>query len=269
MDNKFELLRILRNKSGAGVTDCKKAIEEAGDDIDKAVEILRKKGIARAVKRSEREASQGIIKVAVSANAKTGYILAINAETDFVVRSEKFQAFADRLINLAEEKGPKNLAELLSLDFGQGTVKEGLDGLSGVIGEKLEIKKYEVLNSDGTVAGYSHLAGKVGVLVALAKAGQQALAHEMAMQVAAANPKYIKPEDVPAEDLAKEKEIYRAQLLKEGKPEKMIDKIMAGKLAKYYEEICLVKQEYIKDDAKKVQDILGAVRVEKFARYSL
>jgi elongation factor Ts len=149
------------------------------------------------------------------------------------------------------------------------TIKDNLDSLSGIIGEKLDIKKYEIFSSAGTVAVYSHMGGRIGVLVALDKEGQSDIAYDVAMQIAAANPKYIYPEDVLEAELNKEKEIYREQLLKEGKPENMIDKIMQGKIAKFYEEVCLVKQEYIKDDKKKVQDILGGVKVEKFIRYSL
>lgn len=267
--NNMETLKLLRERSGAGMVDCKKALDEAGGDIEKAIEILRKKGIAKAAKRSERETREGAIKMAVSEDNKIGYILEINAETDFVVRSEKFQALADQVINLAKEKKPKSLAELMSLSLGQSTVKDNLDSLSGIIGEKLEIKRYDSLSSGGTVASYSHMGGKIGVLVALDKAGQKDLAYAIAMQTAAFNPRYIKPEDVLAEELAKEKEIYKAQLLQEGKPEKMLDKIMIGKLNKFYEEVCLVKQEYIKDDKKKVQDVLGEVKVEKFIRYSL
>ncbi|MDD4271781.1 MAG: translation elongation factor Ts [Patescibacteria group bacterium] len=265
----MEKLKILREKTGAGIADCKVALEESGGDIDKAVEILRKKGIAKAAKRSDREAGEGVVKVALSGDAKTGYIVGINAETDFVVRSEKFQDFTEKVMRLIMEKQPKDLAELLSLDIGDGTVKENLDGLSGVIGEKLDIKRYEMLKSAGTVAAYSHLAGRIGVLAALDKEGQSDIAYDVAMQIAAANPKYILPEDVAIDELNKEKEIYKEQLLKEGKPENMIDKIMQGKLAKFYEEVCLVKQEYIKDDSKKVEDILGDVKVEKFIRYSL
>jgi elongation factor Ts len=251
------------------MVDCKKALEETGGDIDKAAEVLRKKGMAKAAKRNDREASEGVIKVALSADTKTGYIMQINVETDFVVRNERFQEFAERVMKLIMEKQPKNLAELMSLNFDGGTVKDNLDSLSGIIGEKLDIKKYEMLNSTGTLAVYSHLAGKIGALAALDKEGQSDIAYEIAMQVAAANPRFIKPEDVPAEEIAKEKEIYKAQLAKEGKPENMIDKIIAGKLNKLYEETCLVKQQYIKDDGKKVQDILGGAKVEKFIRYSL
>jgi len=265
----MEKLKILREKTGAGMGDCQAALAEAGGEIDQAAEILRKKGIAKAAKRSDREAREGLVKLAVSDNAKTGYIVEINAETDFVVRSEKFQNFAAKILDLITVKQPKDLAELMSLNFDGGTVKENLDSLSGVIGEKLDVKRYGKLTSDGTVAAYSHLGGKIGVLVALDKEGQSDIAYEAAMQVAAANPKYIAPADVAAEEIAKEKEIYREQLLKEGKPENLIEKITAGKLEKFYEKICLLKQEYIKDDKKRVEDILGGVKVEKFIRYSL
>ncbi|MDP2708620.1 MAG: translation elongation factor Ts [bacterium] len=265
----MEKLKLLRDKTGAGMVDCKKALEEAGGDIDRAVEILRKKGIAKAAKRSGREAGEGIIKVAVSDDAKSGYIVEINAETDFVVRSEKFQEFSAKLTDAIISKQPKDLAELMSLSFGGGTVKENLEALSGVIGEKLDIKRYDLLSSAGTVGAYSHPGGKIGVLVALDKEGQSDLAYDAAMQVAAANPKCVSPEELPVEEVNKEKEIYRDQLIKEGKPEEMIDKIMPGKLAKFYEEVCLLKQEYIKDDSKRVEDILAGVKVEKFIRYSL
>ncbi|MBI4779396.1 translation elongation factor Ts [Candidatus Falkowbacteria bacterium] len=230
----MENIKILRDKTGAGMVDCKKALDEAGGDINKAVEILRKKGIAKAAKRSDREAGEGIVKVALSGDAKTGYIFEINAETDFVVISEKFQEFAEKVMQVIMEKQPKDLDELMSLNIGANTVKENLDNLSGIIGEKLDIKRYERLNTTGTIAVYSHLAGKIGVLAALNKEGQSDIAYDIAMQIAAANPKYIYPEDVLAEEINKEKEIYKAQLLKEGKPEEMIDKIMQGKLAKFY-----------------------------------
>src|SRR3989338_4191426 len=138
----MEKLKLLRDKTGAGIADCKMALDEAGGEIDKKIEILRKKGIAKAAKRSDREAGEGVVKVALSGDAKTGYIVEINAETDFVVRSEKFQEFAEQVMKLIREKQPKNLAELMALNIDGGTVKDNLDSLSGVIGEKLDIKKY-------------------------------------------------------------------------------------------------------------------------------
>ncbi len=264
----MEKIKILREKTGVGIVDCKLALEEAGGNMEKAIEILRKKGIAKAAKRSDREAQEGVIKLAVI-DDKKGLMVGINAETDFVVRSEKFQQFTNKLINLIKEKQPKDLEELMILNLENASVKETSDNLSGVIGEKLDIKRYDILVSNGTVAGYSHTGGKVGVLVSLDKTGKNELAHEIAMQIAAANPKYITPEQVPAEEVTKEKEIYREQLKKESKPENIIEKIINGKINKYYEEVCLVKQEFIKDETKRVSDILGEVKVESFIRYSL
>lgn len=265
----MENIKILRDKTGAGMADCKRALDESAGDIEKAVEILRKKGIAKAAKRNDRDANEGVIKTAVSDDSKTGYIVEINSETDFAARSEKFQEFAEKIIELIKAERPKMLDELMNLNFGAGTVKEGLGALSGVIGEKLDIKKYDILHSAGTVACYSHAGGKIGVLAALDKPDQNALAYDMAMQIAAANPKYVNPEDVPEDEIGKEKEIYRVQLLREGKPESMIDKIMQGKLEKFYQEVCLAKQEYIKDESRKVENVLGGAKVEKFLRYGL
>lgn len=267
--NSMNLIKELREKTGAGISDCKKALEEAGNDLEKAVEILRKKGIAKAAKRSDRETGEGVIKVSTSDDNKIGFILEVNAETDFVIRSERFQNFAEQVLALAKENKPQDKDGLMALPLDGMTVKESLDNLSGVIGEKLDIKRYEILPASGTVVGYSHMGGKIGVLVALDKEGQADLARDIAMQVAAANPKYLDPSQVPAEELNKEKEIYAEQLKKEGKPENIIEKIMEGKINKYYEEVCLIKQEYIKDDKKRVEQVLGDVKVEKFIRYSI
>ncbi len=264
----MEKIKQLRDKTGAGIVDCKKALEDAGGDIEKAVEILRKKGIAKAAKRGDRAVCEGIIKIAVNKESNEGYIVEVNAETDFVVRNEKFQQFAEKILELAKNKKPKNKEELLALEMENGTVRENLDSLSGVIGEKLDIGRCDFISAK-TVAAYSHMGGRIGALIALDKENESELARDIAMQVAASDPKYIYPEDVAKEEIEKEKEIYRVQLLKEGKPEQIIDKILPGKLDKYFGKICLVKQEYIKDDKKTVQDILKGVKVEKFIRYSL
>jgi elongation factor Ts len=268
IEKNMEKIKILREKTGAGMVDCKKALDEAGDDIEKAVEILRKKGITKAAKREDRKTSEGIIKVAVNDEGTEGYIVEVNSETDFVARNEQFQNYVNNVMELIIAKTPNNLEELLNSPMESETVKEVLDHLSGVIGEKLKLKRFDVLKGS-TVSAYSHLGGKIGVLVSLDKIAQDDLAYEMAMQIAASNPKYIKPEDVDPAELAKEKEIYKEQLSKEGKPEVIIEKIMAGKVNKYYEDVCLNKQEYIKDDKQKVEQILGGINIEKFIRYSL
>lgn len=264
----MEQIKALREKTGAGMVDCKKALDESGGDLEKAVEILRKKGIAKAGKRTDREASEGLVLVAVNADHTEGYILEVNSETDFVSRNDKFQEFAKATLELVKTNKPTDLDALLTLSLNGLSVKDTLDSLSGTIGEKLSIKGFAILGG-ATVSSYSHLGGRIGVLVSLSEAGKSELATDIAMQVAAANPKYLAPTEVPAEEIAKEKEIYREQLLKEGKPEQMIEKIAEGKINKYYSEVCLLKQEFIKDDKKTVEGILGGAQIEKFVRYSL
>ncbi len=264
----MELIKQLREMTGAGMVDCQKALKEADNNLEKAVEILRKKGIAKAAKRTDRDTNEGVVKVGVNADKTEAYILEVNSETDFVSRNEKFQAFADSVMELIKTKKPANLEALLGSPLTTGSVQEDLDSLSGTIGEKLGIKRFDIITG-ATVAAYSHLGGKMGVLIALDAAGKEDLAADLAMQVAAANPRYILPSEVDPAEMAKEKEIYKEQLLKEGKPEAMVEKIVEGKAGKYYSEVCLVEQEYIKDDKKKVKDILGGTNVLKFVRFSL
>lgn len=264
----MELIKQLREITGAGMVDCKKALDESANDLEKAVELLRKKGIAKAAKRTDRETNEGVVKVAVDEEGKNAYIFALTSETDFVARNEKFQDFANSLMKLAMQNKIDNLESLLSLPMSNASVKEDLDILSGTIGEKMELSKFAHL-SGSSLAAYSHLGGKIGVIVALDKEDQSELASEIAMQVAATNPKYLEPSEVKAEDLEKEKDIYREQLLKEGKPADMVEKILTGKMAKYYSEVCLVEQEFIKDDKKKVKDLLKDAKIVGYVRFSL
>lgn len=264
----MELIKQLREMTGAGMVDCQKALKEADNNLEKAVEILRKKGIAKAAKRTDRDTNEGVVKVSVNAEKNEAYILEINSETDFVSRNDKFQGFADSVMELIKAQKPASLEALLGLKLSTGSVQEDLDSLSGTIGEKLSVKRFEIL-SGASVAAYSHLGGKMGVLVALDTEGKSDLAADLAMQVAASNPKYILPSEVDPTEMAKEREIYKELLIKEGKPEAMVEKIVDGKAGKYYSEVCLTEQEYIKDDKKKVKDILGGASVIKFVRFSL
>ena len=266
----METIKILRKKSGAGMVACKTALEEAGGDIEKAMELLRKQGIAKAAKRTDRDANEGIVKIAVNTNNKKGWVLEMNSETDFVAKNEQFVNFANKVLTLAQAQEPQNKEDLVNLKLENGaTIQEELDNLSGTIGEKLVINNYGFLSSTGTVAGYSHAGGKIGALVAISASDSVALGTDIAMQVAAANPQYITPEEVPAEIVEQEKSVYREQLSKEGKPAEIVEKILDGKIAKFFEEICLVKQEYIKDDKQKIENILGDATVEKFFRFGL
>ena len=264
----MELIKKLRERTGAGMVDCKKALDEAGGDLEKAVEILRKSGIAKAAKREGREASQGIIKVAVNDDQTEGYMIELNSETDFVAKNSDFQALADKILATVIKDKPTDLEALLALPADNGTIKDSVDHLSGVIGEKINLKHFAILTG-ATVGAYLHAGGSVGVLVSLDQADKADLAREVAMQIAASNPKCISPAEVPTEDLEKEKAVYREQLKQEGKPEEMIEKILGGKVNKYYEEVCLLKQEYIKDDKQKVEQMLAGVGVVKFIRFGL
>lgn len=264
----MELIKELREMTGAGMVDCKKALDESANDLEKAVELLRKKGIAKAAKRTDRETNEGVVKVAVDETGKNAYIFALTSETDFVSRNDKFQAFAASLMELVIKHKPESLEALLALPRSTASVKEDLDILSGTIGEKMELAKFAHL-SGASLAAYSHLGAKIGVIVALDKEGATELAAEIAMQVAATNPKYLESSEVKPEDLEKEKDIYREQLLKEGKPAEMLEKILIGKMAKYYGEVCLVEQEFIKDDKKKVKDLLGDAKILGYIRFAL
>lgn len=264
----MENIKQLREMTGAGMVDCKKALDEAAGDLEKAVEILRKKGIAKAAKRTDRETNEGIIIVGTNSEATEAYMVEVNSETDFVSRNEKFQEFGQNVLGIIKNNKPASLEELLALPYESSNVQETLENLSGVIGEKLAIKRLAIVSGE-SVAAYSHLGGRMGVLVALDQAAKNDLAMDIAMQVAAANPKYLVPAEVSTEELDKEKEIARELLLKEGKPAEMVDKILEGKMGKYYSEVCLTEQEYIKDDKKKVKDILGGVSITKFVRFSL
>lgn len=264
----MELIKQLREMTGAGMVDCQKALKEANNDLNLAVEILRKKGIAKAAKRTDRDTNEGVVKVSLNAEGNEGYILELNSETDFVSRNDKFQSFAESAIGLLKENRSEDLKALLALRMQDMTVEETLANLSGTIGEKMAIKRFDIIKG-ATVAAYSHLGGRMGVLVALDQADKKELAMDIAMQVAAANPKYLVPAEVEALEMEKEKEIYKELLLKEGKPAEMVDKIVLGKMGKYYSEVCLTEQEFIKDDKKKIKDILGGANILKFVRYSL
>lgn len=264
----MELIKELRERSGAGMMDCKKALEESNNDLEAALDLLRKKGITKAAKREGREAKEGVIALAVNAAGNEGYMVEINSETDFVAKNEKFRALAEEILEIVKTKKPADLEALLALSMGKMTVKESIDSLSGVIGEKLGLKRFAIVTG-ATVTGYSHMGGKMGVLLALDIKGKGDLAMDVAMQVAAANPSYITPAEVPMAELDKEKEIEREVLTKSGKPANMIEKILEGKINKYFESNCLIKQEYIKDDSQKVEQVLNGAKVTSFKRFSL
>lgn len=249
----------LRDQTGAGIGDCKKAIEEAGGDIDKAMEILRKKGEAKAAKKADRATKEGI--VAISSQEDKIAVTALACETDFVSRNEDFIAAAEIM--------PQKLLELGQDSFKIWSDEFIKNELIVKIGENLQISYSKIFTGD-ILGSYIHSNKKVGAVVVLV-GGNQDLANDLAMQVVAMSPQYIKSADIPTEIIEKEKDIYREQLKNEGKPEQIWDKIIEGKLNKYYEEVCLVNQLFIKDEDKKINDLLSeaGATVQDFAKFQV
>jgi len=252
----LKLISQLRDKTGAGLGDCKAALEEAGGDLDKALEIMRKKGEVKAAKKSDRTTKEGIVSISEAGNKIA--VTALACETDFVSRGEDFQKAAaemsEKLLNSSEE------------EFKAWT-DTAIKDLVLKIGENIQLTASGVF--EGAVVGrYVHSNKKVAG-VAVLSGGEQEIANDIAMQIAAMSPKWLNPEVVDAEVLAKEKEIYREQLKGEGKPEAMFDKIIEGKLAKFYEENCLVNQVFIKDDSQKIKNLLGDNQITAWAKFQL
>lgn len=279
-----EMVRELREKTGAGMMDCKRALAEAGGSMEQAIDGLRKKGLAAAAKKASRIASEGT--VAAHVDAASGVLVEVNCETDFVAKTDDFQGFVREVAQLVHAKAPKDIDAALALPAEGGTLADRLTGKVAKIGEKISFRRFARFALPAGVKGalvpYIHAGGKIGVLVELHGAGADnaefaALAKDLAMQVAAANPSYIGRENVPADVIAREKAIYREQALAAGKPEKILDKISEGKLEKYYGDFCLVEQPFIKDPDRKVKDLLKAmaakigtaVTVASFARYQV
>lgn len=256
--SQIDLIKKLRQDTGAGLLDVKNALSEAGDDPEKALEILRKSGALKAQKKSARPTSEGLIALKVSDDHKKGSLIQINCETDFVAKNEIFINFVSELSNINFKTGQA-----------ENEFNSKKEDLILKIGENITFTRAEVLEG-AYVSNYLHTNKKVGALVSFTSELDEETAHNIAMHVTALNPNYLKPEDVPTEVLEKEKEIYRVQLKAEGKPDEIIEKILPGKLAKFFEETCLLKQPFIKDDKKKVEQLLPKdIEVVKFIRYSL
>lgn len=252
------MVNELRQKTGAGMMDCKKALVEAEGDIQKAIEILRKKGASVAAKRAEKTAGEGLIITKISDDNKLGAIAEINCETDFVANSADFKSFADEVINTIISEKPSDVDNLLS----KSSLKDKLNDVMGKVGEKTEISRFKVENaSDGFLVDYVHPGSKLGVLVKFensnnAQNGLTEIGKDIAMQIAAMNPICVYREEVPKEVIEKEIEIYKEVSRKEGKPENILEKIAQGKLNKFYQENCLFEQAFIKDNSKTVGDLI-------------
>ncbi len=282
-----QMVKELREMTQAGMMDCKKALIEADGEIEKAVEWLREKGLAAAAKKSGRIAAEGMVDGYVSADVKTGVIVEVNCETDFVADTENFKNFCHKIARHIAVANPADVDALLAQTFVDDSTKTITDMVSDAtvaIGEKISIRRftrYEAKN--GVVETYIHMGGKIGVLLEVANDKPETYAnsefkayyHDLTLQIAAARPSFVIKSEVPTDKLDKEKEILRAQALNEGKPEKIVDKMVEGRIDKYYKEVCLIEQPFVKDPDKtvaqytdEVAKAIGAtITPVKFERY--
>jgi len=277
-----KMVAELREKTGAGMMDCKKALTQAEGDFDKAIEILREKGLAAAAKKSGRIAAEGLVMTYISEDGKTGVVVEVNCETDFVAKNEDFVNLTANIAKQVAASKAETVEEVLAEPYiadSSVTVKDAITALIAKLGENMTFRRFERFHTeDGVIAEYIHGGGRIAVMVQLEGCncdGAKEVAKELALQVAAAHPLYIKPEDVSAETLVKEREIYRQQCLNEGKPEKIVDKIVEGKVQKYYKDVCLIEQPWIRDQdvsikkflQQKEKELGKSLSIVKFARF--
>ncbi len=263
----------LRKMTGAGMMDCKKALQESDGDVEQAIEIIRKKGQAVASKRAEREAGEGVVLARAAEDRERGVMIVLNCETDFVAKNKDFLGLANSILDFALEKFPPDLDALKNLSMEGRTVSEHITDQTGVIGEKIDLSLYGRIQAE-QITAYIHPGNKVSGIVGLNKAVEDPqVGKDVAMQVAAMDPIAVDKDDVPQEVIEKEKQIGREQAKQEGKPEKLLDRIAEGKLNKFFKEKTLLNQEFIKESKKSVRQYLQEhdkeLTVTGFLRYSL
>ena len=266
----------LREMSGAGMMDCKKALTACEGDMDKAMDYLREKSLAASAKKAARIAAEGIVSSYVTDDHKVGAIVEVNCETDFVAKTDDFKALVNSVAKLVVEKNPADVDELMALDCGDGTVAEMVNRAVAKIGEKITIRRFARMEGQ-LVDTYIHLGGKIGVIVA-AKTADAAKArpavHDVAMHIAAAKPGVLHRDEVDPADLDKEREILRAQALNDPKPKpaNIIEKMVEGRIAKYYKEVCLLEQPFVKNPDQSIEQMLkehGDVELVAFVRFEM
>lgn len=273
-------VKELRERTGCGMMDCKKALSETDGDMDKAIEILREKGLAAAAKKAGRIAAEGLVVSMVDSNKKVGVVLEVNAETDFVAKNEQFVDFVNNVAKTIINNNPTNVEELESLTMmgSDRTVAEELRDKILTIGENMKIRRFERV--EGDLISYVHGGGRIGVMVKFDtdvadKEGFEEYAKDVAMQIAAAVPQYLNKEDVPAEVVEKEKEILTVQAMNEGKPKEIAEKMVMGRISKFYKEVCLSEQAFIKDTditvakytENKAKELGGKISMVSFVRF--
>ncbi|GLF82482.1 translation elongation factor Ts [Bacillus safensis] len=267
-----QLVKELRQKTGAGMMDCKKALTETEGDIEKAIDLLREKGIAKAAKKADRIAAEGLTLIKTDGN--TGVILEVNSETDFVAKNEGFQALLNELADHLLAAKPATIEEAHASKMENGsTVEEHITSAIAKIGEKITLRRFSVITKEDNAAfgSYLHMGGRIGVLAVLNGTTDEELARDIAMHVAAVNPKYISRDQVSEEEANREREVLTQQALQEGKPENIVAKMVEGRLNKFFEEICLLDQAFVKNPDEKVKQVVAAknATVQTYVRYEV
>lgn len=263
-----QMVKQLREQTGAGMSDCKKALDSTQGDLEAAVKVLREKGLAAAAKKSGRATSEGVVEAVLTPDRACGMLVEINCETDFVTRNEGFQNFVTAVKSAIEASKPTDLSSVLAAPFGNGqTVQDATANMIATIGENMSVRRFARLGEPGTlVQSYVHGGGKVGVLVQLSgdNLSQHAenpelldAARDVALQVAAMKPQFLDKESISAANLEKEKEVFTNQYRNQGKPENILPKIVANRLESWFKEVCLVDQSFVKDDSKTIKQFLS------------
>jgi elongation factor Ts len=264
-----DAVKTLRERTGAGMMECKKALVETNGDLDAAAELMRKTGLAKADKKAERIAAEGVVVLERSADGKRAAIVEVNCETDFVAREKDFQAFASNVAKVVLANRPADVEALEKLKIDGVTVDETRRALVAKIGEKISVRRFTVIEGAAAVGAYLH-GTRIGALVAM-KTGDEAVAKDIAMHVAAINPANLSSADVPADLIAREREIFLEQSKKEGKPEPILTKMVEGKVRKWLNEITLLGQPFVKDDKQSVEQYLKKAggEVQSFVRFEV
>lgn len=259
-----QMVKELRESTGAGMMDCKKALQEAEGNMERAVDILREKGLSKAAKKADRIAAEGLVAIEINEDNTVASMVEVNSETDFVAKNEDFKTFVKDAALMALATDKEDVAGLLAETHSEGiALSEVLNNRIATIGEKLDFRRFETITSEGQISGYIHGAGKIGVLVELLTDARDervlTLGKDIAMQVAAMNPKYVSRDDVDAEYLAHETEVLTAQALNEGKPANIVEKMIKGRLEKELKEVCLLEQTFVKDSDFTIKKLVAEV----------
>ncbi|MBB3906138.1 translation elongation factor Ts [Anoxybacillus rupiensis] len=267
-----QMVKELREKTGAGMMDCKKALTETNGDMEKAIDWLREKGIAKAAKKADRIAAEGTTLIEVQGN--TAVILEVNSETDFVAKNEGFKVLVKELAAHLLTHKPATVEAALQQTMDNGTtVEEHINAAIAKIGEKLTLRRFEIVEKGDNAAfgAYLHMGGRIGVLTVLEGTTDEAIAKDVAMHIAALNPKYVSRDQVSQEEINREREVLKQQALNEGKPENIVEKMVEGRLNKFYEDICLLEQSFVKNPDMKVRQFVetNGATVKSFVRYEV